>query len=70
MPTIKQLIDKLDVFTEYDRDDYTEIEVDEVEALTDKGVKLFGTWFGLSTLRTDMDGGLFIENWLYDRYFT
>lgn len=61
----KEALDSLDVITELDREDYTEIQKEvEIENHTKKAILINGKWYPKSQMRTDFEYGIYIKNWL------
>lgn len=76
MSTIDELLEKIDVFTTFDDgiSGYTEIEVIEVEHITEKAALIAcddnaAVWVPLSVLKCDDTRTVFVESWFYNRNF-
>ncbi len=65
----KKLLDEIDVLSEYDRDNYQVIDMALVEYVSEKAAMINGEWLPKSTLRTDMEGNIFLANWKYAQIF-
>ena len=76
MSSIDELLEKIDVFTTFDDGiaGYTEIEVIEVEHITEKAALIVcddndAIWVPLSVLKCDDTRTVFVESWFYNRNF-
>jgi len=66
---MNELINELDLIHVFIEKDYTRIEIPNVEVVTQKAALINGKWIPKSQLRTDMDGNLYVTNWLYGKLF-
>lgn len=66
------LTDKLndvEVLTEYDRDDFSNYNYTEINAVSKKAVMIDGEWLPKSQIRLDFDGNIYVANWLLNKKF-
>ena len=76
MSSIDELLEKIDVFTTFDDGivGYTEIEVIEVEHITEKAALIVcddndAVCVPLSVLKCNDTRAVFVESWFYNRNF-
>ena len=65
---LTMLADELEPYSEYDRDDYTKVEYDELKVIPGKkAVLIDGRWIAKSQMKVDTDLNLYVKNWLYEK---
>lgn len=66
---LQRLLDSLDVFSEFDREDYQLLEVTGIGGSTENGIYINDVFLPFSQMRTDMEGNVYLANWLYAKEF-
>lgn len=66
---LTKLTDTLEVFSDYDKDDFTLLKYEKIEAVTPKAALIDGAWYPKSQMKVDTDNGLWLSNWLYEKNF-
>lgn len=76
MFTIDDLLDRIDVFIDReDQDHYKEIQITEVNHLTDGAALVIcadvgdDIWIPFSLLRCDVNKGVYVESWFHSKNF-
>jgi hypothetical protein len=60
----------IDVLTEFDKEDFEQLEEIKVVGITEKALKIENivngktNWLPISQLRIDFDGNIWVKNWL------
>lgn len=57
-------------YSQFDRDEYTEIEYEKIGGMTPKGVFLDNKFAPFSQMKIDVDNKIYIKNWLYEKEFS
>ena len=66
----QEFLEALQLLDDYDADDYTPLPEDYyLEAMTSRGALIDGAWFGLSQMKIDKWGVVYLRNWLYRLYY-
>ncbi len=59
--------DDIDVISEFDRGDYVKLDRPNIEASTEKALKIEGHWVPKVYVRCDFDEDLYVADWLYGK---
>lgn len=66
---LTKLSDELEVFSDYDKNDFTLLKYEKIEIVTPKAALIDGVWCPKSQMKVDTDNGLWLSNWLYKENF-
>lgn len=67
--SLTKLTDALEVFSDYDKNDFTLLKYGKIEVVTPKAALIDGVWYPKSQMKVDTDNGLWLSNWLYEKNF-
>jgi len=67
---LTDLLNDLDVISEYDKEDYQQLHFTKIEMISKKGTSegaalLDGRWVPKSQMKCDFDKNLFVTLWMY-----
>lgn len=67
MDNNKKLLDVLNVYSDYDKETHSKLKFSIVDAVTKKAALIDGEWVPLSQMKCDVDGNLYVANWLWEK---
>ena len=67
---LDELLNDLDVLTEFDKENYQELKFTEIEAISKKGTdqgaaKIDSQWVPKSQMKCDFDKNIYVTIWFY-----